>query len=112
MRALIATNEPFDGHVGIDLRRREPSVTEQFLDATQISTTFQQVRCCTVAKTVRSKIGRTLDLGYSRVHYRTNDSRIDAPPPDAKKDRRTHQHLSRLHDDYDEYVCQLLQLCM
>ena len=41
VRLVIGCLQPVDGHMGIDLRRCERSVTEQFLNASQVGSTFQ-----------------------------------------------------------------------
>jgi hypothetical protein len=37
--------QPLDGHVSVELRRCERSVTKQFLNAAKVRATFEEV-CC------------------------------------------------------------------
>jgi len=45
--------EPFAGHVGVYLGRRQVTVSQQHLHDTQVSTTIQEVRCKRMAQAVR-----------------------------------------------------------
>ena len=50
--------QPFDGHVRVKLGGSERSVTKQFLDATKVRSTVEQVRRSRVTETVRPHDGR------------------------------------------------------
>lgn len=54
MRLLIRRKQPIYGDMGINLRRSETSVTKQFLNGPQVSTTIKEVSCGTMAHCVWS----------------------------------------------------------
>src|SRR4051794_711012 len=56
VRALIARPQPLDGDMRVDLRRRERSVAEELLNASQVSATLQEVGRCAVAQPVRAEV--------------------------------------------------------
>ena len=58
VRLVIRCPQPLDGHMGVDLRRRERSVTEQLLNASQVGSPLQQVGGSRVAQAVRAQVGR------------------------------------------------------
>ena len=57
VRLVIRRLQPLDGHVRVDLRRRERSVTEQLLNASQVGSPLQQVGRGRVAQPVRAEVG-------------------------------------------------------
>jgi hypothetical protein len=62
--------EPLDGHVRVDLRRRERGVAEQFLDHAKVGTTFEQVGRGAVTQPVRAEVGSVRDVPEQLVHHR------------------------------------------
>ena len=56
MGLVIGAAQPLDRYMGVDLRRREAAMTEQFLDCAQIGTAFEQMCRGRVPKTVRPEV--------------------------------------------------------
>src|SRR5689334_19749606 len=67
VRALIARPQPLDGDMRVDLRRRERSVAEELLNASQVSTTLQKVGGRTVTQPVRAEIRRSWHVRQAAV---------------------------------------------
>ena len=55
---LVGGDQALDRHVGVDLSRRERGVPEQFLDAPQVCSPFEQVRRSRMPQPVRAGIRR------------------------------------------------------
>src|SRR6476620_3373278 len=56
MGGLIDGPQPVAGQVGVDLRRREISVTEELLHDTQVGTAIEEVRRVCVTERVRVEL--------------------------------------------------------
>src|SRR4051794_25800769 len=68
VRALIARPQPLDGDMRVDLRGRERSVAEELLNASQVSSAFQQVRRGAVSQAVWAQVGSSRYAGKATVH--------------------------------------------
>ena len=73
MRGVVGLFEALDRNMGVNLRRDQMRMAEQFLDAAQIRAAIQQVRGVTVAQFVRRQFGvqsRTRQIPLQpRLHY-------------------------------------------
>lgn len=81
--------QPFDGHVCVELRRRERSVTKQLLNATEVGSPLEQVCCGGVSQSVRSDLRCTGIRGDRIVHHTTHGTRIEPATSRAEEQRRT-----------------------
>ena len=69
MRGVVSFLQPLGGDVGVNLRRDEMRVAEQFLHAPQIRTRVQQVRRVTVPQFMRGQAG--IESGDDEILFQT-----------------------------------------
>jgi hypothetical protein len=79
--------QPLDGDMGIKLRRCERSVTEQLLDAAEVSTTLEQVRRRRVPQAMRTHIGSTWYRANDVMHDSSRGARVQPTASGTQKQR-------------------------
>ena len=72
----VDRTEPLDGHVRVDLRRREASVAEQLLDETEVRSPVEQVRRRAVPQTVRADVRCVGDMAQQVVDHGADLARV------------------------------------
>src|SRR5262245_46791507 len=87
MRALIYVEEPFGIHAGIDLRRRQAGVAEQFLDGPQIAAAAEEVGGEGMAQCMRRRRLRQVERRTQLAHFALHDRRLQRPAARAAEQR-------------------------
>ena len=68
MSLVVHCPQPRDRHVGVQLRRGQRRVAEQFLDDAQVGAAFEQVGGRAVPQPVRADVRCAVDGGDRLVH--------------------------------------------
>ena len=96
MGLLVGAAQSLDRYVGVDLRRREAAMPEQFLDCAQVGTAFEQMGRRRVPETVWSEVWRTRDRAQPVVDHPPDRSGIDARTAEAEQYGRSAVRPSQL----------------
>ena len=88
MRLIVYLGEMLKIKVGIDLRRADVGMAEQFLDAAQVLAGFEQVGCEAVAEQVR--VDPLRDAGDPGPVFDPAFDRARADTPAANTDKQGH----------------------
>ena len=87
MGGVIGCHQPGGIDAGVDLRRRERGVAEQFLDGAQIAAAAEQMRGEGMAQAVRRRRGGQAERAAQPLHRELDDARRERPALDAEKER-------------------------
>src|SRR4051794_38503349 len=86
--SVIGRLKSLDGHMGVNLGRSERSVPEKLLNASQVSSTLEQVRGGGVPQAVRAEGRRSWDTLQAAVHHAPSGTRIEPATSRAEEDGR------------------------
>lgn len=89
MSLLVDRSQPLHRHVGIDLRRSQTRVPEQFLHGPQVRAAFEEMSGGGVSQAVRTEIRGAVDLGEGVVHETPHGTRVHPAAALAEKQGRT-----------------------
>jgi hypothetical protein len=88
MSLPVTGTQAFHGDVGVDLRRRERSVTKQLLYATKVRAAVEKMSRSAVAQAMRPDRRRTVDPPHEVVDEFANSALVDPSAAVAEKECR------------------------
>src|SRR5260370_27821985 len=88
MGLMVNRDQPVDGDVRIDLRRRERGMPEDLLDTAQVSAALEEMGGGGMPQPVRAGVRHRTGRRDPGVHDPSNRARVDPAPTRAREDGR------------------------